>query len=368
MVITFFTLVMGELVPKRLGMQLPQRIAFVFARPVSFIAQVAAPANALLTWSTTMTLKLLGVPTKRRKQALTEEDVRRMLRERAQIPKNEIELIGRVFEFGDHVAKEIMVPRTQMMAVTINDTLDEAAAIMNETGFSRLPVTGDTVDDIVGLIDVKDLLPHILAQEAKLQVSEVMRPVLFFPDTKTTTDLLKEMQHERTEMVILIDEYGGVAGLVTIEDLVEELVGEIQDPFDEEEVTINRIDERTYLVHGSTDLEAVNAQLDLSLETRTAYETLGGYILSELGQIPRRGDSIERDKVTYQIEAMAEKRIELVRVILPEAPETDTGADAEALEAAAEATHVNPETSSPSDKKQGPSSLEQGPSSGDSKP
>jgi len=319
LVITFVTLVFGELVPKRLGMQLPKRIAFGLARPVALMAQVLGPVNALLTWSTNSTLRLMGVSLDRPRQALNEEDVRRILRERAQIPKDEMELIGRVFEFGDHVAKEVMVPRTQMVTVSSQATIARAVDIITSSGHSRLPVIGDSIDDVVGLVEVKDLLPDLMAGSSDKPVADVMRPAAFFPDTKSTNELLKEMQVARAELVILIDEYGGVAGIISIEDLVEELVGEIRDPFDDpEEVTIRQVGEQSYVLHGSTDLEAVNSQLGLSLETRTAYESIGGYILSELGRIPEPGDELNRSGVVYRIEAMSDKRIDLVKITLPE--------------------------------------------------
>lgn len=349
LIITFLTLVLGELVPKRLGMQLPQRIAFGLARPVSLLSQLLTPVNALLTWSTNSLLRVMGVSLERPRQALDEEGVRRILRERAQIPKDEMELIGRVFEFGDHVAKEVMVPRTQMVTVSGQATLARAVEIVTSSGHSRLPIVGDSIDNVIGLAEVKDMLPDIMAGNSDKLVEDIMRPAVFFPDTKLTNDLLKEMQLARAELVILIDEYGGVAGIISIEDLVEELVGEIRDPFDPEEVTIKKVGERSYVLHGATDLEAVNSQLGLSLETRTAYETIGGFMLSELGRIPEPGEELERSGVVYRVEAMSDKRIDLVRITLPEKAKRSRQAD------------QSPPGLEPEDEKDTPGETEEGP-------
>jgi len=313
--VTFVTLVWGELVPKRLGFQLPHKVAFFLARPVAALASAFGPVNRLLTWSTNSTLRLMGLDVKAPEPSVSPEEVRLIVRDQARLPEGEKKMIDRVFDFGGHLAREVMVPRTEMETISEKATVADAARVIAETGFSRLPVTGRDTDDITGLVTMKDLVPSLLEGSASRPVSEVKREVLLFPDTKPITSLLEEMQKAHVQMVILVDEYGGVAGLVTMEDLLEEIVGDIRDPYDRETDEFAERAPREYEVDGGLDIEEVNNRLGLELDTRAAYETIGGFVISLLGRLPEVGDKVTRGGVTFKVEKMDGRRIDTVVVI-----------------------------------------------------
>ena len=312
--ITFLTLVFGELVPKRLGLQRPYAIAYALARPAVALAVVLRPVNWLLTLSTNKILDLVGVGTERRSNKLTEDEMRRIVRDQAVLPDTEKDMIRRVLDFGDHLAREIMVPRTEMRFVTKQSTIREAAVTAARFGFSWLPVVDNSVDNIVGMVAMRDLLKHLLDKDGEERVDAILRKAFFFPDTKETPDLLAEMRKLHTHMAILVDEYGGVAGLVTIEDLVEEIVGEIRGPFDVNEPVFEKRGEGTYLVDGRMDLEEVNLRLGLKLSTTVAYETISGFINNHLGRVPSKGDVITVDQVRYEVYDIDDKSIDTVLI------------------------------------------------------
>lgn len=313
--ITFVTLVWGELVPKRIGFQRPHKVAFFLARPVAFLARLFSPVNRLLTWSTNLTLHLIGLETSTPESRLSEEEFRSLVEEQALIPESEKRMIGRVFDFGEHLAREVMVPRTDMHTVSAKASVAGAARIMADTGYSRLPVTGRDIDDVIGLVTVKDVIPPLVDGQASRPVGEVKRDILLFPDTKPVVPLLEEMQKSHAQMVVLVDEYGGVAGLVTMEDLLEEIVGDIRDPYDQESDEFTERAPREYLVDGGVDIEEINNRLDLDLDTRAAYETIGGFILSRLGRLPKVGDKVVGQGITYRVEELEGRRIATVLVI-----------------------------------------------------
>ena len=227
--------------------------------------------------------------------------------------EEEIELISSVLEFSDTVVREVMVPRPDMVTVASAAGLRELMELVEEHGFSRMPVAGDGIDDIVGLVIVKDLLPVLAAGRAPHTVAEVMRPIDAVPETKRVSDLLREMQASRTHLALVVDEYGGTAGLVTIEDLLEELVGEIVDEYDEDESMIVERDDGTWTVDGRLPVEDLAEMLEVELPD-DEWDTVGGLVLGLAGRVPREGEVFEVGDLTASVTRVQGRRVSEVRV------------------------------------------------------
>ena len=245
------------------------------------------------------------------------------------LEEEEGEMIRSIFEFGDTVAREIMVPRIDIQAAEASATLEEALKLAMEAGHSRVPVFEETIDHIVGIFYVKDALRFVLDGRLDVKVREVMRAAYFVPETKKLDELLREMRSRRVHVAIVVDEYGGTAGLVTIEDILEEIVGEIQDEFDIEEPHVQRISEHEVVVDALMTLDEVNDLLSLKLEAEDV-DTLGGFVYAMLGRVPAQGDELVYDGVRLVVEEVEGNRINKVRILKeggPAAPESTGEAD-----------------------------------------
>lgn len=312
--ITYLTLVFGELAPKRLGLQRADRVAQAVAIPVTWLSVVLAPVIVVLGASTDVVARLLGVRPGARRQAVTEEEIKLLVREQGTLLDEEKRMIGEVFELGDTVAREIMVPRVD--AVMLEDTLTvgEALPQFRRTGFSRLPVFHDDPDSIIGIALLKDLLDPIAAGEVDEPLPRNVRQPVFVPETKPILDLLQEMRLSHNHMVVVVDEHGGTAGLVTIEDIVEEIVGEIADEFDPDYRYINRAADGEWIVDGRLPVADAQDKLGLQVPESEEYDTLAGWLLSELGHIPVVGERVSAPDAEYQVQAVRRRRIARVRI------------------------------------------------------
>lgn len=312
--ITYLTLVFGELAPKRLGLQRADRVAQAVAIPVTWLSVVLAPVIAVLGASTDVVARLLGVRPGARRQAVTEEEIKLLVREQGTLLDEEKRMIGEVFELGDTVAREIMVPRVD--AVMLEDTLTvgEALPQFRRTGFSRLPVFHDDPDSIIGIALLKDLLDPIAAGAVDEPLPRNVRQPAFVPETKPILDLLQEMRLSHNHMVVVVDEHGGTAGLVTIEDIVEEIVGEIADEFDPDYRYINRVGDGEWIVDGRLPVADAQDKLGLQVPESEEYDTLAGWLLSELGHIPVVGERVSAPDAEYQVQAVRRRRIARVRI------------------------------------------------------
>ena len=229
------------------------------------------------------------------------------------LEQDEREMIFSIFRFGDTYAREIMIPRIDVLALNLHTPLHEAVDVLLESGFSRVPVFEGTIDHIIGLLYVKDLLQVWRAGQQDLKLQEILRPAYFTPEVKKADELLEEMQAQRIHMAIVVDEYGGMAGLVTLEDIVEEIIGEVQDEYDQaEELLYQQVDETEYLFHGRIDLDDFNEFMDSELPGDEA-DTLGGYIYGQIGRVPKSGESIQTDDILLTIEQVTGRRIRRVR-------------------------------------------------------
>lgn len=312
LVVSYFTLVLGELVPKRMALQSPERIALLVARPVLWVSRITGPFTAFLTWSTNMVVSALGGKVEQREQTISEEELRFYVEEHQELQIEEKRLIAGVFEFSDRLVRHIMVPRPDMDCIHQDVTVKEALAQIRLAGFWRFPVYREDYDDIVGIVTVKDLLYRISEGKSDQPISAVMRQALFVPEAKRALALLKEMQSRDEQMAIVIDEYGGVAGLVTLEDLLQEIVGEI----DEEQNLVGPGHKPSELILDATEtVGEVAEHLNVKLPPSQHYETLAGYFLHLLGEIPTEGTELQVQGWRLVVHRMDGLRIEKIRAI-----------------------------------------------------
>ena len=316
-ILSFFTLIFGELVPKRLAMKNYEKIAFGTIGIIRAISIITAPFVKLLTITTNAISKLFGV-NESDEETVTEEEIKMMVdqgEESGAIEENEKELINNVFEFNDITASEIMTHRTDIFAVDMNTSSDELLEeiIKDDCKHSRIPVYDETIDEIKGIIYVKDLLKHL--HKKTFKVKNIMKDAYFVSQNKLINELFEELQKNKKQIAIVLDEYGGTAGLITMEDILEEIVGDIFDEYDEIENEYEKIDDKTYLLSGNLPIYDVNKILDSHIP-EGEYDTLSGYLQEELGRIPTEEENpiIETEELTFKIENFEDKRILKVKV------------------------------------------------------
>ena len=312
MILSFFTLVFGELVPKRLAMKNYEKISFATIGIIRAISIVTAPFVKLLTTVTNAVSKVFGVG-ENEEETVTEEEIKMMVdqgEEKGTIKEEEKELINNVFEFNDITVSEIMTHRKDIFAVDINISNDELLEELSkeEYRYSRIPVYDETIDEIKGILYVKDVLKNI--NKKTFKVKNVVKEAYFVSQTRLINEVFRELQKNKKQMAIIVDEYGGTAGLVSMEDILEELVGDIFDEYDKFEEEYKKIDENTYILNGSMTIYDVNKLLGDEIPDGD-YDTLSGYLQERLGRIPKDDETpiIENQKVTYKIEECEDKRI-----------------------------------------------------------
>ena len=311
-ILSYFTLVFGELVPKRIAMKDHEKVANLTIGVVKFISIITAPFVKLLTVSTNFISKIFGV-NENEEETVTEEEIRMMVdvgEEKGTIEEEEKELINNVFEFNDITVSEIMTHRTDMYAININDNIMEMLNELDEYKYSRIPIYEETIDDIKGILYIKDLFKYISIGQKNINIRDVMREAYFVSQHKMINDLFKEMQKNNKQMAIVLDEYGGTAGIVTMEDIIEELVGNIFDEYDDVENEYEKIDENTYRISGSISIYDLKKILHVEIPEGD-YDTLSGYLVELLDRIPNDNEKpvIETEQVTYKIEEYEDKRI-----------------------------------------------------------
>jgi len=319
LVISYITLVFGELVPKRLGLQRAERVAIAVSGPVTWLERVLAPLVWLLTISTTAVARVSGLKLEGGRPGVSEEEIKLLVTEQGSLLEEEKRMIHEIFELGDTVAREIMVPRVDMVLAEDTSTVLQAASLMQGTGFSRLPVFHEDHDKIVGVVLLKDLVTPLFEGQGETLVTDHVREPVFVPETKGILSLLSEMRATRNQMAIVVDEYGGTAGLVTMEDIVEEIVGEIADEFDREHRFITRVSDTVCVIDGRLSIEEA-LERGLPVEESDEYETVAGWMLAKLGHIPVTGERYERRGHTFRIQAMRRSRISRIRVTAEASP------------------------------------------------
>lgn len=325
LILSYFTLIFGELVPKRIAMKKYEEIAFASVGVIRFVSIVTRPFVRFLEISTNIVSKLFGV-TGNEEETVTEEEIRMMVsvgEEKGTIEQNEKEMINNVFEFNDRTVSEIMTPRTEIFALDSKLSMAEAIeAIAEDYKYSRVPVYKDTIDQIIGIMYVKDML--LEQKNRNTRIKNIIQDVFFIPDTKPINETFAEMRKNKKQIAIILDEYGGTAGLITMEDILEEIVGDIYDEFDEFQKEYEKIDQNTYILDGRLPIYECNKILDIDIPEGD-YDTLSGYLLDELGRIPSEKEKpvLELDNVVYKIEKIKNKRIIKVKVCITDAKEEE---------------------------------------------
>lgn len=331
--VSFFSLVLGELAPKRMAMQKAESFSFRVVGVLLVIARITRPIVHLLSFSTNLIVRLFGMDPHADEENVTEEEIRMMVdvgEEKGVIEGSQKEMINNIFEFDDIIAEEIMTPRVDVSALDVEDSIEEALAIGVESGYSRLPIYEEDIDHTIGVLYVKDLLPYVgKLIPPMLSLRDFVRPTFFTPGTKRCGALFSEMTEKHIQLACVVDEYGGFAGIVTIEDLLESIVGNMQDEFDNEEEEITQLDENMFDVDGFCSIEELNELLDEKLPEGD-YDTVAGFVLDQLGRIPEKDERpvVSYGRLTLTVMAMDDRAIDRIHIeVAPPPPETEEGKD-----------------------------------------
>jgi putative hemolysin len=316
-VVTLIVLIFAEIVPKVAAVKNPYKLAQKFAYPLTFFYYIFSPVTTILNTLThwlTHTLKLV-----KNKSLLSEEELKTLVdygEEKGTLEEEEKEMIHSIFEFGETSVKEIMIPRIDMICISSTAIIDELLSLIKEHLHSRMPVYRESVDNIIGVVYAKDLLPFMNTKKShEISIEKLTRPAYFVPEQKKIDELLREFQSEKIHMAIVVDEYGGTSGLVTLEDIIEEIVGEIQDEYDIEIPLHRKISDNIFIVDGSMPLEEINEELHLNLPTEEGVETIGGFLFGLFGSVPKEKEIARYNGFEFIIEKIVERRIKQVRII-----------------------------------------------------
>jgi len=328
MMLTYFGLVLGELIPRRMGLKYPQKIALATSGVLEISLAVLRPLVWVVSATANGLMRLFGFNPDAEDSAVTEEDIRMLVEDAGEtgvIEEAQQEMIQNIFELDDINVAHIMTHRTDITGIEASEPFETLVKIAIEEGFSRIPVYEDDVDNIIGIVYVKDLLKFIGTAAPKLSLRELMRPAVFVPETKRCGELFKEMTAKKVQIAVAVDEHGGTAGLVSLEDVLESIVGNIQDEYDDEEEEILQVDENVFMLDGATATEEVAELVKLNLPEGD-YDSIAGFVISELGYLPQEGEhpEIHYKNLRFVVEEVEDKRIAAVKVeILPREDESD---------------------------------------------
>ena len=317
-ILSYFTLVFGELVPKRIAMQKPYKVAKFASKVISAIAIIMKPVIWFLSFSTNLILKIFRYKTEAEEENVTEDEIKMMVdlgEKNGTVEENEKKWIENVFEFNDTIVREIMTPSRDVKYVLLDNSRKEIEEMIRETGFSRYPVCKTNLNDVVGVLNIKD---YFLNQDKKIK--DLVRPAYFVPETTLCDDLFHNLQKTKNGIAIIVDEYGTTTGIITTEDLLEEIVGNIYDEYDEEEVEFKKISENEYQVAGDLLVSDLSEYLNMDIEESDAYDTVGGLIFSCLDSVPKDNSkiTIEKDGLSFTVMKIQNRRIkEVIVKILP---------------------------------------------------
>ncbi len=322
LLLTLVIYLLAYTLPKRSAERHPERFAFFCAAPLRLFQILFAPFIWLLTGLAGVFSRLSGADAGKDSEDATEEEIRMMVdvgNEKGVIEESQKDMINNIFEFDDRTAEDVMTHRTDIIAVAQDATISDIIYYAINEGFSRIPVYEDDIDNIIGIIYVKDLLCLVGCKSTEdFKISDFIRPVIYVPESNRCRDLFKEFTDKKIHIAVVVDEYGGTSGIVTMEDLLESIVGNIQDEYDDEEVEIQKLNDTTYLIDGSADLEEVAEVLGLDISENEDYDTLGGLITDILGRIPDDGEtpSIEFQNIEFTVTIVEDRRIVKVKAVV----------------------------------------------------
>jgi CBS domain containing-hemolysin-like protein len=321
-IITFLHIVFGELAPKTMALELSERVSLIVALPLLIFYKVFNYPIRLLDWTGTKTVRLFGLEASgEHGSSYTEDEIRQLVKsshESGHLNEEEQKLINRVFEFSDTTVREAMIPRTEIFAIPANSTLEEIAKAFREHGYSRLPVYGDSLDDMRGVLHGKDIMQYLLVKERMFKLERVLKKPFYVVDTARLEDVLRQMQKEKFHFGFVVDEHGGVEGIITLEDLLEEIVGDISDEHDEEvNEQINLQPDGSFLLDGSLAVRDLNKRCGLHLPIDESYTTIAGFLMSEAGQVLGEGETVPYNGHIFKVEKVDKRRILKVRMEKP---------------------------------------------------
>ena len=314
--ITYVTIVIGELLPKSLAIRNAERVAFFTAKPIDLLSRFLSVVLHVLAASSNAVLRFFRLEQQPEPPFVSEDEVKYLIREGRKsgvFEPSEEDLIHSVFRFTDTVVKEVMVPRTDIVAVETGAGIEDILRVMNKKGFSRLPVYAESIDNIVGVVYLKDLLPLHMANRP-FQLDSVLRRPYVVPPNKNVSVLLREMREKRIHLALVGDEYGGTDGLVTMEDLIEEIIGDIRDEQEKELREIEEVAANRYIVDGKTDIGRVNVRVGVTIP-EDEFETIGGFVLGLFGRLPAEGDQIRYQNVMFTVLRLRKNRIARIRLL-----------------------------------------------------
>lgn len=315
-IMTVLVLIFGEITPKSIAKQNSEKVALKVSKPINIIVKLFRPFIAIFTAISGLFIKLLGGDPKATEPFITEEELKTMVgvsEEEGVLEDVEKEMIFNVFEFADSQVKDVMVQRVDIVAVDINATYDEVIEVIKTEQFSRIPVYNQNIDDVIGILNVKDLIMATQCKE-NFKVSDYMREPYYTFEFKKIVELFKEMQKTRNHMAVVLDEYGGNVGIVTIEDLIEEVVGEIEDEYDDEKDSdIIVVKEDEYIVDGSARLDHIGDLIGVTMESEE-FDSVGGLVIGELGRFPEKNEEVKINNIKFVVEDIDKNRIKKVRI------------------------------------------------------
>lgn len=317
--ITFLHIVFGELAPKTAALELSERVSLIIALPLQIFYKTFYYPIRLLDWTGTKTVRIFGLhPSGEHGSSYTEDEIRQLVnrsQESGHLNEEERNLINQVFEFSETIVREAMIPRTEIIAVSHLATPEEIAKIFRQYGYSRLPVYRDSLDDILGVIHSKDVMQYLLVKPRVFKLERVLKKPLYVVDTARLEDVLRQMQQAKTHFGFVVDEHGGIEGIITLEDLLEEIVGDISDEHDEEvNEQIHEQSDGSYILDGGLAVRDINKRLDLHLPVSEAYTTIAGFLMNESGEILQEGEEVRYNGHIFKVEAVDKRRILKVRM------------------------------------------------------
>ncbi len=333
LVLSFLSIVLGETVPKRIAMNNPEKLAFAFCDVLLFCYKASTPIVFLLSKSTNGVLRLLGINPNEESEAVSEEEIMMMVdvgKEKGFIEESQKEMIAGIFEFDDTTAGEAMTHRTELVALSRDSSLEDVIACSIEEGYSRIPIFENDLDNIIGVVHVKDLLKYVGKNiKNSTTIEEIMRPALYLPESIKLREVFTKLTENKRQMAVVVDEYGGTAGIITMEDVLESIVGQMQDEYDDEADEIAMVSDTVFTIEGTTLLNDVAKLLNIEIPDDVEYDTIGGFITGLLEYIPEPGDQpeVEFDYVKFTVLSVEERRIALIRAEKLPRPESEEDDD-----------------------------------------
>jgi putative hemolysin len=316
-IMTLLILIFGEITPKSLAAQNSEKVSVRLSGFVQFVTVLVTPISFVLTRITNFMVKILGGDVDKNQPFITQEELRTIVsvsHKEGVLEGEAKDMINNVFDFSDSQVNDVMITRTEIVAIDVDIPYEEIIKIINQEQYSRIPVYEDTIDNIIGILNVKDLIFKQYNKELIFDLRKYIRQPYFTYEFKSTKDLFKEMRAKRIHMAVVLDEYGGTEGIVTIEDLIEEIVGDIEDEYDKEINDIEVIKEDEYLVNGNVKLDAINGLIGTHIESED-FDTIAGFVIGIIDRIPEIGEVIEYENINFIIESTERNRIEKIRII-----------------------------------------------------